>query len=157
MSYGVGIDAYFRRDGMVGFNWSRQESNFLADVRTVGTTELTGMNIDNFHGIFTYIREDLHPQAAPFVFGGLGATYYSFSDFLGREVSSETKFSTTWGAGVRVYPHEKIGVKFTGRWTPTYIKTDTEGYWCDYYGCWAVGDSDYSHQFELSGSLMLLF
>jgi hypothetical protein len=45
-----------------------------------------------------------------------------------------------------------------GRWTPTYIKSDAEGWWCDpYWGCYVVGDAQYSNQFELSGGIVLRF
>jgi hypothetical protein len=40
------------------------------------------------------------------------------------------------------------------RWTPTYIKSDPAGIWCDpFYGCWALSDTQYSNQFETSGGI----
>jgi opacity protein-like surface antigen len=157
MSYGFAIDVALPYQGMIGFLWNRQDSKFVADKRAGGTRDLTDMNVDNYHGVLTYVNRDLHPKAAPYVFGGLGATHYTFSTFLGEEIDGETQFSTTWGLGVRVYATEKVGVKFQGRWTPTYIKSDTAGIWCDPFSCWVLGDNDYSNQFELSGSLMFLF
>ena len=44
------------------------------------------------------------------------------------------------------------------RWTPTYIKSDAEGWWCDpYWGCYVVGNPQYSYQLELSGGITLRF
>jgi len=52
----------------------------------------------------------------------------------------------------------KFGIRLEGRWTPTYIKSDPEGYWCDpYWGCYTVADAEYSNQFELSGGITLRF
>ena len=39
-----------------------------------------------------------------------------------------------------MFPSPKVGIRLETRWTPTYIKTDPEGYWCDpYWGCYTVG------------------
>ncbi len=154
LSYGIEIDLYFRYDGMIGFLWNQQGSDLLGEVRGEGTKSITDMKIDTFHAIFTYIRNDLHPVVSPFVFGGLGGTRYSFDNILGSSVESDTRFSTTWGAGFEVHTSETIGLKFTGRWTPTYIKTDADGIWCSPYYCWVIRETDYSHQFELSAGLV---
>ena len=73
------------------------------------------------------------------------------------KIGSETRFSSTWGAGVKFYPMPLIGVKTMLRWTPTYIKTDSEGLWCDPYypTCWVVGEPDYSNQFTFSAGVTL--
>ena len=40
----------------------------------------------------------------------------------------------------------------------TYIKSNPAGYWCDpYFGCWAVGDAQYSNQLEFAGGVTLRF
>jgi hypothetical protein len=97
------------------------------------------------------------------MFIGAGATYYSpgssqIPGSAGRDIDGNTQFSTTWGAGVKVYFNQNVGAKFTARWVPTYIKSDAEGYWCDpFYGCWVLGDPDYSHQFDLAGGLTFKF
>ena len=79
---------------------------------------------------------------------GLGATQYAevTATVAGtsRDISSTSRFSGTGAFGVKVYPGENVGVLFEGRWTPTYITTITEGWWCDpYWGCYLVGDSRY--------------
>ena len=76
---------------------------------------------------------------------GMGATHYASVDFVGlgaqRTIPGQTQFSTTWGAGVKAYPSQHFGVRFGAQWTPTYIKTDAEGWWCDlYWGCYLTGD-----------------
>jgi hypothetical protein len=75
-----------------------------------------------------------------------------------RDIDGETKFATNWGGGVKLYPGERVGLKLGVRWTPTYVKTDPTGYWCDpYWGCFTVGDAQYSNQFEFSGGVFFRF
>ena len=50
-----------------------------------------------------------------------------------------------------MYPGKNVGIRLEGRWTPTYIKSDATGWWCDpYWGCYVTGDAQYSNQFELA-------
>jgi hypothetical protein len=94
----------------------------------------------------------------PFVLFGIGATQYAGGVFQGHNLRNETKFSTIWGGGARVFSDRRMGLKFSGLWTPTYIKTDAEGEWCDpYWGCFVVSDGSFSHQFELSGGAVYRF
>jgi hypothetical protein len=59
---------------------------------------------------------------------------------------------------VKLYPGRTVGIKLGARWTPTYIKSDSEGWWCDpYWGCYVVGNAQYSNQFEFGGGLTLRF
>jgi len=74
------------------------------------------------------------------------------------EIGGNAKFSGTFGAGLKLYPGRHAGVRLQARWTPTYIKSDSEGYWCDpYWGCYTVGNAQYSNQFELTGGITLHF
>jgi hypothetical protein len=75
-----------------------------------------------------------------------------------RSISGITKFSTTWALGVKVYASQRAAFLIEGRWTPTYIKYDAAGWWCDpFWGCYVLGNAQYSNQFELSGGLTLRF
>jgi opacity protein-like surface antigen len=98
----------------------------------------------------------------PFFMIGLGATQYKPSEVMGQSIDGETQFSGTLGAGVKAYVNEKVGFNFSGRWTPTYVKSDAAGvycspYWTPYYpgGCAVLTNPDYSNQFELSGGIIL--
>ena len=98
------------------------------------------------------------------MFGGLGATNYSSVEFTSAagaalETGSNTQFSSTWGAGVKLFPSAgAFGIRAGVRWTPTFIKSDAEGWWCDpYWGCYVVGDTQYSNQLEFSGGITLRF
>ena len=118
------------------------------------------MKVNNYHGIFTYNFGYEDSMTRPFIFGGLGATNWTPGDVEGLSIESATKFSTTWGGGVKVYPIQNVGVQVMGRWTPTYVKSDPGGLWCSPYwgwGCYVLSEPDYSNQLELSGGVTFRF
>jgi opacity protein-like surface antigen len=151
----------------IEFLYSRQFSTLEAGGELAIDTKIADMNVDNFHGLFVYNYGDSDARVRPFAFGGLGATSYGFGDVSAQfpilaartDIEGETRFSTTWGGGVKFYPAPNVGVKVMGRWTPTYIKSDPGGLWCDpfYPTCWVVADVDYSNQFEISGGVTVRF
>lgn len=154
-AWGIHFGVFVTENAEIGFLWNRQESKLAAEGTT--TREFVDMPIYNYHAVFTYNFGESDAQARPFIFGGLGATQYSPGEAMGVSVDSETRFSSTWGGGVKVYPNPKVGFSVMARWTPTYIKSDPAGYWCGYYGCYVVGDTQYANQFEFSGGLSLRF
>jgi hypothetical protein len=110
----------------------------------VAEVTISKMHIDNYHVNFVYNWGESDAKLRPYAFVGLGATNYSPSGNVlvgapGRTLDGNAQFSTTWGAGVKYYVAPSVGVKASMRWTPTYIKSDPAGYWCDpFYGCWLL-------------------
>jgi len=154
---------YASPNALIEFMYARQSSKLTARGAT-GITEIdvSELNIDNYHVNFVYNWGESDAKMRPYAFVGLGATTYSFGNLLLPGVTGKaegnTQFSTTWGAGVKYYLAPAIGLKAGMRWTPTYIKSDPAGYWCDpFYGCWLLSDPDYSHQFEFSGGITFRF
>ena len=118
------------------------------------------MDINNFHGIFTYNFGDEDSDIRPYLFGGLGATHYDPGNIEGNSSKSSTRFSTTWGGGVKIFTSEHFGFRGGVRWTPTYITSTSSGIWCDpWYPwvCWHVSNDQFSHQFELGGGIIARF
>jgi hypothetical protein len=145
-SYGFTVTVMATDHVGVGFMFTDQPSKFVLG----GTTdrEVADWNIN--------------AVARPFVFGGFGATSYGSFDAIiagvDRAVGGNTQFSSTWGGGVKAYPGKVVGVLAQLRFTPTYIKTDPGGWWCDpFYGCYAVGNPQYANQFEFSGGVTFRF
>ena len=160
-SYGLSVGFFVTEEIEVGFLWDRQDSTLQA--LGTATTEVSPLNIDNYHGFLSFHLGDSDETVRPYVMGGLGATRSSHitvtpADGAPREVSSSSRLSTTWGAGVKIYPTRNVGFNAGVRWTPTWIKTDSAGWWCDpWWGCWVVGDTQYSNQWEFAGGLSLRF
>ena len=127
------------------------------------TRTLGDMTVSTYHGYVEYNGGASDASVRPYLLFGLGATNYgtlNFTTLAGqqRELGGDTQFSGTIGAGVKVYPTPKAGFRFGARWTPTYIKSDSEGWWCDpYWGCYVVGDAQYSNQFELNAGVTFRF
>ena len=126
------------------------------------TLEIGDQSVNNYHGYVAYNFGDEDASVRPYFLGGLGATQYgTISAKAGntsREISGNTKFSTTWALGLKLNASRNLGLRLEGRWTPTYIKSDAVGWWCDpYWGCYTVGDAQYSNQFEVSGGLHFRF
>jgi len=128
------------------------------EVEGFGLSATTSQKVYNYHGYLAYNFGDTDAAARPYVLGGLGATQYGSLQTAAGDIGGETQFSSTWAAGLKLFPGKNFGIRLEARWTPTYIKTDPEGYWCDpYWGCYTVGDAEYSNQFELSGGIILRF
>jgi hypothetical protein len=148
----------------VGFMFSRMNSSFVVG-GALGTPdrELGGFHIQNYHGYFGYNFGEAEAKLKPFIYGGLGATNFAsveFTDTFGvrRSTNGNAQFSTTWGGGVKYFFNPKIGVRGGASWTPVYIKSDATGYWCDpWWGCYVVGDAQYSNQFHLTGGVTFRF
>ena len=158
-SYGFTVGYFVTEDVEIGFLYDEQRSNLEIKGPTV-KEEVADMKVRNYHGIFTYNWGDDRSVARPFLMGGLGATQYSPGDIMGNAIEGNTKFSTTWGGGVKLFPSENVGIQAMARWTPTYIKSDPAGIWCSPYwpfACWPVSSPDYSNQFEFSGGIALRF
>jgi hypothetical protein len=114
--------------------------------------------IYNYHGYVAYNFGEADAKARPYVLGGLGATQYGALKTSVGDIGGQTKFSSTWALGLKLYPGRNVGIRLEGRWTPTYIKSDAAGYWCDpYWGCYTIADAQYANQFELSGGITLRF
>ena len=147
--------------GEVGFMYRQQPTTLEAS--GTNTIDIGDQTISTYHGYFGYNFGDPEATIRPYLLGGLGATNYGSVDFTRADGTSgtirgETQFSTTWGAGVKIYPNPRIGVRLGVQWTPTYIKSDAAGYWCDpYWGCYLVGDAQYSNQWDLNGGVIVRF
>ena len=153
---------YATPNAQIEFMYARQSSKLTAR-GAAQEADISELNVDNYHVNFVYNWGESDAKLRPYAFVGLGATNYSPSGNVlvgapGRSLDGNAQFSTTWGAGVKYYVAPSIGLKAGMRWTPTYIKSDPAGYWCDpFYGCWLLSDPDYSHQFEFAGGITFRF
>ena len=144
----------------VGFIYSRQMSSL--GLSGTNVKDLGDMNIDSYHG---YIGYNFMPDGMfhPYVYIGFGATDYGpvdFTRFNGQPgtISGPVRYSTTVGFGVKYWMNDHIGFRAGMIYTPTYITSEAEGWWCDpYWGCYLVGDHKYSNQFQLQGGFTFRF
>jgi hypothetical protein len=156
MSYGFTAGVYVTPTFEIEFLWARQASQLL--VHGNAATLSADMTVDTYQGNFVYNMGDSESMVRPFAFIGVGATDYGDAAFATKTVQGLTRFSWSLGAGVKVFPAKNVGFRAQARWTPTYIKTDGYGWWCDpFWGCAPVGDAEYSNQFDMSAGIVLRF
>jgi hypothetical protein len=145
----------------VGFMFGQQMTTLA--VEGTATRDVGDTNVNTYHGYVSYNFGEADATVRPYLLFGGGATSYggvSFTRANGQtaEIGSETQFSGTLGAGVKAFTTPNFGVRFGMLWTPTYIKSDPGGWWCDpYWGCYVVGDAQYSNQFTLNGGVVFRF
>ena len=161
LNFGFSLGFFVTPSAEIGFLWRRQASEL--EISGTRTDTLGDINIDGYHGYGAYYFGDPEAKARPYIMGGLGATHYgsvSYSRVDGSTATTDsgTQFSTTWGAGLKVNASPNVGMKVGIQWTPTYIKSDAAGWWCDpWWGCYVIGDAQYANQFEFVGGISFRF
>lgn len=127
-------------------SWARQESD-LAISTSSGSAELFDVNVGQLHGSFVYQLGGESAQVKPFVFAGLGATFFSSSG-----LESETRLSWGLGAGLKWFPKKSVGARLQARYNPTQLNDEASDF-CDPFG-FCQGSLQ---QFELMGGVVLRF
>lgn len=160
MSWGFTLGVFLNRNFEVEFIFDRQQTTLEAS--GTKTVEVDSLNIGNYHGALSYNLGSGDSSVRPYFFGGAGATSYSPLSFVGadgkaREIAGQTRLSPTFGGGVKVYKG-RIGARAEVRMTPTYIKSDATGWWCDpYWGCYVTSKSQYAWQIQMTGGVTVRF
>jgi outer membrane protein W len=159
-SFGFSVGVLANDNAEVGFMYSHQYSTLV--LGGTADREVGNLGINSYHGYFGYNFLESDSKLRPFIYGGLGASNFSSVEAtvsgVNRTIAGSTKFSTTWGGGVKYFVNPKVGVRFVASWTPTYIKTDATGWWCDpYWGCYLTGNPQYANQLTLAGGVTLRF
>jgi hypothetical protein len=148
----------------VGFQYGQQMSKLTAGgINATPNRDLGDLKVNTYHGYFAYNFFEEGAPVRPYALFGMGATNFGSVDFVGiggaqLRTQSFTQFSTTWGAGAKFFFHPNVGARAGVQWTPAYIKSDYGGYWCDpWWGCYAVGNAQYSSQWDLNGGVVFRF
>ena len=161
VSWGAGIGFNATDNVEVGFLFGQQLSKMV--LKGTAERELGDLTVNTYHPYVAFNAGAPDAPVRPYLMIGFGATNYGGVDFTRVNgttgtTQSETQFSTTWGAGVKVYGGSNVGFRAGVQWTPTYIKSDSEGWWCDpYWGCYVVGDAKYANQFQFNGGVVIRF
>ena len=127
--------------------WTQQGSALTVGTEA-GSSNLFTMTIQQLHGDVVYHLGTADAKLRPFVFGGLGATFFSADD-----LDSETKFSFGLGAGVKYFRWDAIGIRAHFRYKPTMLNDEDAGTFCDPFGfCQST-----LSQIEFAGGAVLRF
>ena len=162
-SFGWGFDVgvFATPNVEVGFIFAQQPTKLT--VSGTSTKEVGDMTTNTYHGYVAYNWGDGDAKVRPYFLFGLGATDFSDTAYTSATGAAKTvpgvsRFTSTWGVGAKMYGNGRVGARVGMRWTPTYIKSDASGYWCDpYWGCYITGNAQYSNQFDFNGGITLRF
>jgi outer membrane protein W len=140
--------------------WSRQYSSL--DLNGTNNRGLGSFNIDNVHALVAYHFLEANAPIRPYLGGGLGWTNYGTLDItaggVSRSINGQARFSTKWEAGVKARASHNLAVRAGVTFTPTYVKSDASGWWCDpFWGCYVTGNAQYSNQWDFHGGLSFRF
>lgn len=162
-------------------------ATFPALITTNGVSpySIGDTDVNTFHGTLGWNFGPVDAAVRPFLFGGAGVTRYGPIDYQFADMASgatpgsmasariqpDSRFSTTWGVGVKIAPARGLGVRIAGRWTPTRLpagnsvsggtstgsSSTNQGWWCSgQWGCFA-NESRFTNQFSLTGGLIVRF
>jgi len=153
-SYGLTVGWVSGPTTQIDFLWSHQGTDLELDGSIPGHGDtLSGFDIDNFQLEGSYMSGAPEAKIRGFGTFGLGATQFGApSGFSG----SRTQFALSIGGGVKVYLSKTLGLRFQGRWTPTFFNSD-ETIFCGNQGCFATTSGDYISQVEVTSGLILRF
>jgi opacity protein-like surface antigen len=108
--------------------WTDQSSALRVGT-DAGSADLFTMSVRQLHGNAVYHFADQDRRVRPFLFAGLGATFFS-ADHL----ESETKLSWGLGGGLKYYPWRALGIRAHFRYRPTQLNDEDAGAFCDPFG-----------------------
>jgi outer membrane protein W len=127
--------------------WTQQASAFEVGTSD-GTADLFTMTVRQLHGNVVYRFGRAGAKWQPFVFGGLGATF-----FTADTVESETKLSLDVGGGVKFFLSRLVGARVHVRYKPTFLNDSSSDTFCDPFGfCQGV-----LQQIEFTAAAVLRF
>jgi hypothetical protein len=148
VSYGVGGGYYVSPSLMLDFDWMRQGTAIDAR-RITGITDksLADFTMNTYHFGFNYFISEPEAKMRPYIRVGLGWTA-SRPEVNG--VNTFNRFSAAIGGGLKYYIHRNFGVGAQIQYMPAYVYSNTDGFWCGWYGCWTTSNSHYLHQGDVS-------
>jgi hypothetical protein len=148
----------------IGFQYGQQSTKLVAGgVQGTPDREIADFKVTTYHGYTRHHWFDEKAPVRPYALFGLGATTYGSLSFVGLSgsqvnIAGRSEFSTTYGGGATFFFSPSVGARAGVQWTPTYIKNDIDGYWCNpSWGCSTVVNVQFSSQWDLDGGFTVRF
>jgi len=144
-AYGIAAGYRLDEESLVEFRWTRQRTEIQLDAPTATPLSLQqNATLDQFHGDFTheYFIDD-HPTVRPFIIGSVGASR------LALPSANTTRFSFGLGAGVKLFPHPRFGLRIAAEWLPIWVSPEIRGFVCS-GGCVVAIGGRLAHQGQVS-------
>ena len=146
-TWGIGGARFFTPNWGAEILFSQQASALEA-VTPAGSADLYRITLGQLHANAVYQFGVNDAQWRPFMFGGVGATF-----FAARDLESSTKASFGLGGGIKYFPWKTIGVRGQVRYKPTWLNDDPDSDLCEPFGfC-----QGYLHPIEISAGVSIRF
>jgi opacity protein-like surface antigen len=156
-NYGVSLGYLLGDYYGLEFEWNHTQADTKAEPLFGGPDiDIFSLNHNQYMGNFLFHLTDREAKLRPFAFVGLGASDLSPDR---DNVDGTTQFAFALGGGAKYNVSKHFGLRGQLKWSPTYIATTDEGYWCDPFwgGCWSVGENHYLHEMDVTVGVTLRF
>ena len=124
-----------------------QQSTALELGTADGKADLFTMTVRTLDGNIVYQPGRADARWRPFLFGGVGATFFSADT-----VESDTKLSFDVGGGVKFFPWQSVGARAQFRYKPTFLNDSNEDFCVPFGFCQSV-----LQQVEFAGGVTVRF
>jgi len=154
-SYGLTVGMLVNPNGQLDILWSHQGTSLNVHGTIPGLgDDLSGFDVDYYQIEGSYIHGFPEARVRPFVAFGAGATHFGApTGFSG----SRTQLAFSIGGGARVALGKTIGLRFQGRWTPTFTSEDETLFCSSGFGCIGTITGDFVSQIEVTSGLTVRF
>ena len=150
-SYGIMVDIRQVEESWIELYYSRQQTKFRVNDGMFLGSPLLDMNIEYYHLGGTYGQAT--GKVRPFVLGTFGATHMVPQK---EGLHSETKFSLSFGGGVRLALTERVGLRLDARWFGTLFNGSGSAF-CTNGVCAINVQGDLFSQFVANAGVILAF
>lgn len=157
VTYGIRLGFNLTDNFEMEFQASRTESAFVSDddVLFGGDGDSFGdLTIDYFLGYATFNFG--HGRAVPYFTIGAGVANLD-PDVPGTSAQSDTRFTGSLGAGVKVFVNPHFGFRFDGRGYATSLGDNNNNFGCDDEFFDDCNNNDWLTNGEISGGLIFAF
>ena len=124
-----------------------QQSTALELGTADGKADLFTMTVRTLDGNIVYQPGRADARWRPFLFGGVGATFFSADT-----VESDTKLSLDVGGGVKFFPWQSVGARAHVRYKPTFLNDSNEDFCVPFGFCQNV-----LQHIEFAGAITVRF
>ncbi len=154
-TYGIRVGYNLTENFQIEFQASRTDTEFVTeDDELFGPSEHTlgDLTIDYYMGYATFNFG--HGRAVPYVTLGAGVARLD-PDVPNTHANSDTRFTSSLGAGVKIFVNRHFGFRFDGRGYATFLENDDDD--CDRFHDCRNDGSDWLTNGEISAGLLFAF
>ena len=151
--YGFTVGTYFGNNISLEFMFNRQNSGLSVESTD---QQILNLSINQYDVNFLYNWGTSESTTRPYVLFGLGSTHFN-PHVNDLDLSGLNKFNLGLGAGVKTYFGKHFGLRGEFRYTPTYLNTTDDGFFCDAFGCYVVSEVNRLHQVDITAGTIFRF